>query len=203
MKMRSTAPMRLAKIGYIVMSLAFCAVGILFIVMPEISALVLGRALGIAMIIFGIIKLIGYFSRDLYRLAFQYDLQFGILLIALGLIIVIKTVNVMDFIFIALGIAVLSDGLFKIQIALDSRKFGIPTWWITLTLAILTGAIGLMLVIRPWDSIRLLTVLLGISLLSEGILNLCVAISMVKIIRHQQPDIIDIEYHEVEENYRS
>ena len=35
--------------------------------------------------------------------------------------------------------------------------------------------------------------LLGISLLSEGILNLCVAVSTVKIVKHQYPDVIDAD----------
>ncbi len=43
-----------------------------------------GRALGIAMIVSGCIRLAGDFSKDLFRLAFRYNLEFGILLIALG-----------------------------------------------------------------------------------------------------------------------
>ena len=41
-----------------------------------------------------------------------------------------------------------------------------------------------------------LLVLLGIAMLAEGILNLCVACSMIKIIRHQQPDVLDAEFYE-------
>ena len=34
------------------------------------------------------------------------------------------------------------------------------------------------------------------ALLSDGILNLSVAFSLVKIVKHQQPDVIDVEYYE-------
>lgn len=197
MKVRSVAPMKVAKIGYIIMSAVICMVGILFIARPELSIKLIGRALGIVMIIFGCIKLVGYFSKDLFRLAFQYDLQFGILLIALGTIVLIKSQNVMNFIFITLGIAILADGLFKIQIAVDSRRFGIRAWWLILLLAVLTGLVGLLLVFRPAESSHILTILLGISLLAEGILNLCVVVSTVKIVNHQQPDIIESEYREI------
>lgn len=192
MKNRCTAPMRAAKAGYIIMSLVFCGAGALFIARPELSAAAISRALGAAMILFGAIKLVGYFSKDLFRLAFQYDLGFGLLLIALGILVLAKPAGVLDFIFIALGIAILTDGLFKVQIAVDSKRFGIPTWWLTLTLAMVTGVVGLVLVFRPWDSVRLLTALLGAALLAEGILNLCVAISTVKIVNHQQPDTIEV-----------
>lgn len=197
MKMRSVTPMRIAKTGYIVMSIVFCIVGILFIARPQLSVKVIGRGLGIAMILFGCIKLVGYFSRDLFRLAFQYDLEFGILLIVLGVIVFIRSPNVMNFIFIALGIAILADGLFKVQIAMDSKRFGIAAWWLILLLAVLTGFVGLLLVFRPVESAHVLTMLLGVSLLAEGILNLCVVVSTVKIVKHQCPDVIESEYREI------
>lgn len=190
--------MWVAKAGYIVMSLVFCGAGVLFIAKPELSAVAISRALGAAMILFGLIKLVGYFSKDLFRLAFQYDLGFGLLLIALGILVLAKPAGVLDFIFIALGIAILTDGLFKVQIAVDSKRFGISTWWLTLVLAMVTGVVGLALVFRPWDSVRLLTALLGAALLAEGILNLCVAVSTVKIVGHQRPDVIEATSFEVE-----
>ena len=198
MKNRCTIPMWVAKAGYIVMSLVFCGAGVLFIAKPELSAVAISRALGAAMILFGLIKLVGYFSKDLFRLAFQYDLGFGLLLIALGILVLAKPAGVLDFIFVALGIAILADGLFKVQIAVDSKRFGISTWWLTLVLAMVTGVVGLALVFRPWDSARLLTTLLGAALLAEGILNLCVAVSTVKIVDHQRPDVIEVTSFEVE-----
>ena len=82
--MRSVVPMKTAKIGYFVISVLFCVLGIVLITSPGTSVVWLGRLLGVGMIVFGAIKLVGYFSRDLFRLAFQYDLAFGILLIALS-----------------------------------------------------------------------------------------------------------------------
>lgn len=199
METRSMTPMRVAKTGYVVMSVVFCVVGVLFIALPARSAVMIGRVLGAAMAVFGAVKLVGYFSRDLYRLAFQYDLEFGILLIALGVIVLLRTNGVMDFICIAAGVAILADGLFKIQIAIDSRRFGIRDWWLILALAVVAGGVGLMLIFRPWESVQVLTVLLGAALLAEGVLNLCVALSAVKIVKNQQPDVIETDYFEVRE----
>lgn len=196
MKMRSVTPIRIAKIGYIVMSVMFCIAGALFIALPDISITMIGISMGIAMIVFGIAKLVGYFSRDLFRLAFQFDLELGILLLVLGLIVLIRPDDLMTFICIALGISILTDGLFKVQIALDSKKFGIKSWWMILTLAVVAGTIGVFLIFRSAKSAKFLTVLLGASILAEGILNLYTVISTVLIIKHQQPDAIEIEYSE-------
>lgn len=199
MKTRCTIPMWVAKTGYIVMSMVFCTTGVVFMARPDLSASLIGRILGATLLVFGAVKLVGYFSKDLFRLAFQYDLGFGLLLIALGALVLTRPGGVLDFIFIALGVAILADGLFKVQIAVDARRFGIPTWWLTLVLAIAAGAVGLALVFRPWDSARLLTILLGAALLAEGILNLCVALSTVKIVAYQQPDVFEATSFEVKD----
>ena len=194
MKMRSVTPMRIAKIGYIVMSVMFCIAGALFIALPDISITMIGISMGIAMIVFGIVKLVGYFSRDLFRLAFQFDLELGILLLVLGLIVLIRPDDLMTFMCIALGISILTDGLFKVQIALDSKRFGIKSWWVIFALAVVAGTIGVFLIFRSAKSAQFLTVLLGVSILAEGILNLYTVNSTVLIIKDQQNDVIEIEY---------
>lgn len=196
--MRSVLPMKAAKIGYIILSVLYCALGILLITMPELSITALGILLGIGMIVFGIVKIVGYFSKDLFRLAFQYDLAFGGLLIALGIIVLVNPEHLLSFFCIVMGIAVLCDGLFKIQIAIDSKPFGISTWWLILLFAVITVAAGVLLIIRPAQAARVLMVFLGISMLADGILNLIVALFTVKIIDHQLPD--EDKYVEVDDD---
>ena len=193
MKMRSVAPMKIAKIGYIVVSVLFCMAGILFIALPEISAKIVGIEIGIAAIVFGIVKLIGYFSKDLYRLAFQFDLEFGIMMVVLGTIVLFHPKNVMAFIAAAFGIAILFDGLFKIRIALDSKRFGIKDWWLILSLAIIAGIIGVALIFDSAFGAGVLTILMGVSFLSEGILNLYTVIRTVLIVKNQAPDFVETD----------
>lgn len=182
-EIRCVIPMRAAKVGYIILSVLFCLLGALILLRPQSSALVLGRLLGVGMIAFGAVKVVGYFSKDLYRLAFQYDLAFGVLMAALGVAALTRPDGTVRFLGLILGVFILADGLFKIQIALDARRFGLTTWWLTLLLAVLSGVLGALLVFRPADSIG---VLFGLSVLSEGLLNLCVVLSAVKITANQR-----------------
>ncbi len=198
MKMRSVAPMKIAKTGYIVMSVLFCAAGILFMAEPGISTEIIGVCIGVAMILFGIVKLIGYFSKDLFRLAFQFDLEFGILMIILGVIVLFNPKNLMVFICIALGISILLDGLFKIRIAMDSKQFGIKSWWLIMALAIIAGGAGVFLIFDSVIGSRALSVLLGLTLLLEGVLNLYTVISTVLIVKNQAPDMIEVETFEID-----
>ena len=188
-----------AKIGYIMISILLCVLGIVLIAVPDFSVTLLCRLGGGIMMLFGLVKIVGYCSKDLYRLAFQFDLAFGILLMALGIILIIRTDAMVNFICIVMGICVLADALLKIQISIDSKDFGIQKWWLILTMATLTGVAGFLLVFRPSESIKIIMILFGIALITEGVLNLITILTAVKIIRHQLPEVIDAEYCEIEQ----
>lgn len=189
--------MKTAKYGCIAISLVFCTAGILVILLPTPSAFFIEHFLGMAMLAFGVIKLIGYFSKDLFRLAFQYDLQFGLLFSFLGGLILFCQQNATGFSCIAYGISSITDSLFKFKTAWDARHFGIRQWWLTLSLSILSGLAGMLITIQsivlPFQITRSL---LGCSLLAVGLLNLSITCSMVKIIHHQLPDNIDAKIYE-------
>ena len=182
-----------AKWGYIITSVIFCLTGILIILYPELSATLFCYILGGLLILTGIIKIIGYFSRDLYMLAFQFDLALGILLGVLGLVTVLYPEIIVFFIYFLIGIMVLTDSLFKIQTAADAKKFGLKQWWIILVSALISSVFGLLVIIDPFEGAKVLMILTGISLILEGILNLCVAIYAVKIIRSKNPDVVVID----------
>ena len=189
-----------AKTGYIIISILLCVLGIVLIAVPDFSVTLLCVLGGGIMMLFGLVKIIGYCSKDLYRLAFQFDLAFGILFVVLGFILIIRTDAMVNLICIVMGICVLADALLKIQISIDSRAFGIKKWWLILAMAILTGVAGFLLIFWPSESIQTIMILFGIDLITEGVLNLITILTAVKIIRHQLPEVIDVEYCETKQN---
>lgn len=194
--MRSVLPMQTAKAGYIVISAVLSLLGIFLMRQPDVSTAAVGTAAGVLLVIFGIIRLIGYFSRDLYRLAFQFDLAVGILLLILGIILLTKPQDLLHFLCVVTGMYVTADGLMKLQTAHDAHRFGIASWWMILAAALLTSAAGVCLLVRPAQSVRIVMQLFGAVLLAEGLLNLLTVLVTVKIVRNQKPDVIDIDYEE-------
>jgi uncharacterized membrane protein HdeD (DUF308 family) len=184
----STVPMRVAKTGYIVLSAGFIVLGILLAFFPEFSVDLACDILGGIMMGFGAFKIAGYLSKDLYRLAFQYDLPLGCLFVILGVLIIAYPVQTMAFFSVVLGISILADGLFKIQIAMDSRRFGIDLWWLILVLALLSGLAAALLIFYPSTGGQIIVTIFGVALICEGIQNLIAAAFLVKIISHQLPD---------------
>ena len=102
---------------------------------------------------------------------------------AVGVIIIVRRNLVVNLIFGIFGVLILADALFKIQMSIDAKKFGLSLWWRILLMAILTGVLGVLLLIRPFEAAEFMM----------GILNLCVVIYTVKIIKNQRQDIIDMD----------
>jgi len=200
MQYRSVLPIKIAKYGYILISLGYCVFGAAMLVSPAPSVGAIGSATGIMMLLFGIVKLIGYFSKDLYRLAFQFDLQLGILFVLFGLVTILSSANSMIFLGTIVGICILLDALFKIKISMDAQRFGIRAWWLTVILAGFAIVAGALTLCHPAAIMQLGVRILGLAIFIEGILNLDVAICFVKIILHQKPEIIDIDYVDIEED---
>ena len=176
------------------MSILFMILGICLIIWPDCSMAVFCTAVGIMLIAYGCIKIIGYFSRDFYCLAFELIWQvLGVLMAAVGVIIIVRRNLVVNLIFGIFGVLILADALFKIQMSIDAKKFGLSLWWRILLMAILTGVLGVLLLIRPFEAAEVMMILVGVSVLFEGILNLCVVIYTVKIIKNQRQDIIDMD----------
>lgn len=185
--------LRAAKTGYILISIAMCVLGVIVISVPGCSAVLLCRIGGILMALFGVVKILGYCSKDLYRLAFQHDLAFGILLIALGSVMIFRTASVILVLCTVLGVLLLADALLKIQVAIDAKRFGIKKWWMILCGAMPTGILGFLLMLRPSESARVLLVLFGLSLLTEGLLNLITVLTVVRMMHPSLTEVIDAD----------
>lgn len=199
MKKQPETILTIAKWGYFAVSVLLIVLGVLFMVFPETSISVMVKLSAVIMMIFGIIKIAGHFSQGPYRGAFQFDLELGALLIVLGLAVLLKPDGAVNFLCIALGISVFTDGIFKMRISFESRKLEVSGWWLTFAASVLAMVIGLILVFRPSDSAGVIMAVIGLSLIIDGILNLCGAITALRIIRAQTPEVIEVDSFEIGE----
>ena len=183
--MNSSGTLKIARNGYIVMAVVFCALGIFLMAVPEKAVKIICVLAGILFIADGIIKIIGYFSRDFYCLAFQFDLGFGILMIAVGILI-----------FVIFGLVILTDALLRIQMSVEAKKFGLKLWWAVLLIAVTTGIFGMLLLVDPAGGAKLTVIFTGVAFLLEGILKLCVVVYTVKI-RENENVVWEDEFREI------
>lgn len=183
--MGSIKGVKTAKYGYIIISLILCAVGIILLMVPDIPMNTVYYSLGALIIAYGVIRIIGYCSKDLYQLAFQFDLAFGILMMVFGILMIFLKSEIEKMLYISFGILILADSLFKLQIAIDTKRFGMRRWVIVLILGIVSSIFGILLIIRPIREAEAELICFGLALLFEGLMSLGVAISVIKISDYQ------------------
>ena len=162
---------RMARNGYVLLSVIFYIIGIVYMVVPFISPMTLCIVGGIILIIYGAVKIMGYFSDDRYCLAFQYDLACGLLLVALGIIVLACNMRVYQHLFSGLGLLILLDALLKIQISKDAQVFGLESWKQILICSIIAGVLGALIIIKPFPERGTSRFIGGCGLLAEGLMN--------------------------------
>ena len=160
---------------YSILTICLILVGAVLLIAPGIALDVVCIIFGIYMIIYGAVKIMGYFAKDAYQLAFQFDLALGIVIV-----FVCRTARVVQLLSTCIGIVMLVDATFKIQTSIDSKRFGISRWWLMLILAVIVAAIGILLILMPGETTRLMVRLIGLNLCMDGILNLVIVIDTVK-----------------------
>lgn len=170
----------IAQTGYVLISLLFYLAAVLYLFFPRLPPLFLCLFSGVTLLLFGAIKIIGYFSEDLFCLAFRYDLGFGLLLLAAGAVILIRHTGDVSYLPSSIGWLSLLDSFLKIQMSEEAKKFGLEQWNIISTTAGVTGFLGIILILRGSarpGAARLLTA--GV-LLAAGVMNHCVIRFAVK-----------------------
>lgn len=182
---------KLAKAGYLTISAVFYIAGAAYIVLPEVSPLTLCILSGIVLIAYGIIKIIGYFSKDLYCLAFQYDLACGLFLIVFGIIALVRSQQIIPHLSVGLGTLILLDGLLSIQMSRDAKQFGLETWYVILAAAIAAGVLGGVVIISPFHTTLGQHVAAGCALLAQGFKICCVVHYTVKTTERRMPEPAD------------
>ena len=138
---------REARVMHVATSLLFGVAGIFLLAWPEIVTTISRYLIGSCFIVLGLARLLGYFSNDLYRLAFQYDLGLGGFCAVFGVWMLATPDNVLTLLPYTIGIYVLIDSLLKRQTAFDAKAFGMKHWIGLLISAALLAAFAIVLIL--------------------------------------------------------
>lgn len=174
--------------AFVAVSAAFVLVGATLLIWPDQSLTRLCALLGIICVLCGCIRLAGYFSNDLYRLAFQFDLAMGTLTILAGLLLLFRAEDMLVLLPVLSGALILVDSCLRLQTAIDAKHFGMRKWWIILAAAAGGALLGAVLLHQPLRSGRVLLRLMGATLILNGGENLLAGLYTIKVPRRSCPD---------------
>ena len=136
-----------ARVTHVATSLLFGLAGIFLLAWPELQSLISRYLIGSCFIVLGLGRLLGYFSNDLYRLAFQHDLGLGGFCAVFGVLCIINPNSLQLVLPCSIGFYVLIDSLLKLQTAFDAKAFGMKHWFGLLISAVLLSAFSVLLVL--------------------------------------------------------
>ena len=138
--------LKAVKYAYSVFACALIAFGLTVLIRARVPEHAFMLAGGLLMIGFGIVRILGYFSRDILQLAFQFDLILGIASAVLGCYMIWDS-QAAGHIVMVLGVFFLIDALSKVQTAIDARRVGMERWRLILGMALVAVAVGVLVVL--------------------------------------------------------
>ena len=151
-------------LNFILSAICYVALGIALIVWPAASINVFCYVLG------GVTAAYGLWQ--IYRFISHREERYATLSLMVGICFFVKPelfVSILPFI---LGLYLIFDGVVKLQAAIDIKKEGYQKWGILLLLAVLMIALGVVILLNPFQSAQALITFIGICMLLDGVINL-------------------------------
>ncbi len=178
----SSAIVKSAKIMHLCSAVIFLVAGLLLALVPDFedSGVFRNIVVGVASIIIGATGIYGYFSNDMYRLAFQLDFALGIFNVIFGILLIINPVQLSVLLPTAVSILTILEGGNKSQMALEGKQFGINKWYLVLISAILEIAAGIVLIILAYHGLDV-RVWMGVAMGLVGVTNFWTTMYTVRV----------------------
>lgn len=162
------------KVQSLLVAAALIVIGLLFIIFPDSSAMVICYFAGAVLALWGAILLVSYFSAGIREFG-SGDLATGVALVCAALLLFIKPGLIAEFLTVVFGIALIVDGAVKLQNAADMAKLKMKTGWAVTAIAIITFTLGAILAFNPFSSHNALMIFAGAALIVTGAMDIVAA----------------------------
>lgn len=162
------------KVQSFLVAVALVVIGLLFIIFPDSSSLIICYFAGAVLAIWGAILLISYFTSGIREYG-SGDFAAGVGLICVALLLFIKPGLIAEFLTVIFGITLIVDGAVKLQNVADMAKMKMRTGWAVMAIAILSLVLGVVLAFNPFSSHNALMIFAGVALIVTGVLDMLAA----------------------------
>lgn len=169
--------------AYFTFAFVFVVLGICFLAWPQTSMMTVCYILGAVTLAWGLVKISGFVkNKDKNKsFSFQFSLIIGIFLTIAGALLIVFPRFILPVIPIIMGIMLTADGIHKLKVGFDAKAIGHGKWWLIEILAVITAVFGFCLIINNSAAVTAIIVLLGVSLLIDGVQNIIVIVSTFKL----------------------
>ena len=182
--------------GTVIMAIAYIVIGIVMVIYPTVTMKTLVYYGAISLIVIGSVNVLRYVLRGLRGGVLNNFMVTGSSMIIIGIVLLIKPELAINTIPLLLGLAILLDGLIKLQRSFDLLRLKFDGWIFILLISALCIALSIVIIANPFETAAILLVVEGISLIFSGITQLVIAIIVGKRLKKYRE-----EHHLVEDEH--
>ena len=121
----------------------------------------------------------------------QMDLVSGVFGIAAGIFVLVKPKLVIELLPFLAGVLMILGSVIKLQNALDLKRLTFGKWYLGLGAAAIMLLMGVILVINPFETMRVIVVLMGAGMLVDGAVNIFHMIMIQHMVRKMRKAMED------------
>lgn len=169
-----------AKVVNVAVAVCVAIAGIILLIFPNMGIENEKILFGIMCILLGCSKMVGYFSNDMYRLAFQFDFAIGIFAALIGILAFIGPESIVQSLPTVIAAYVILDGTLKLQTGIDAKRFGITKWFLIIITAATVCILGTAAVVFLYTPVQL-PVFLAVALIADGCENAWITAYTVRV----------------------
>ena len=180
------------KWSYVFVSVFFLVLGLLMVVRPEASLTVICRGLGILTAVFGAVRVLQYFLRAPQGIGQRYDLAGGLFCLLVAAVLIFRASEVAAILSVIVGIFILIDSVFKLQVALDARRTGVTTWGMMMILACISLLLGVLLVFDTFKGQAVISIIMGCTLIYDALADLFTVFYVTRAVKGVKAAVRDV-----------
>lgn len=167
-------------------------IGIVLLVRPDETVQFISILCGVTVIMLGIGAWISYFTK--FKSTILAIL--GTLAVIAGIILCVRYRSIVSAVIFLFGIFVLVGGIVDLISAIDAKRNDLKSWIVSVIMSSVTIILGLIVIINPFDSVMVLTQLLGAGLIVYAVMDLISFIQIRKIVKYNLSPQIDAQAQE-------
>ncbi len=167
-------------------------IGIVLLVRPDETVQFISILCGVTVIMLGIGAWISYFTK--FKSTILAIL--GTLAVIAGIILCVRYRSIVSAVIFLFGVFVLVEGIVDLISAIDAKRNDLKSWIVSVIMSAVTIILGLLVIINPFDSVMVLTQLLGAGLIVYAVMDLISFIQIRKIVKYNLSPQIDAQAQE-------
>lgn len=169
---KDTSDSRVTTIMVYLAAILYIALGIAFLLLPQLEAEQFCYLLAGGLILLGILRIGEYFIRECYKNVNQYGFSIGAFTVILGVCIIIRIHLFADIFPICLGIGILLTAIIKVQNAMDLRALSDSRFPVFLIASVVMVVCAVVILVDPFPKETVRDRFLYLILIADGILSI-------------------------------